>query len=312
MRNFCVAIIVAALVTMASAGAGARTSQPASTAPAPVIEIDDVQRFYALYDEMHGHPTADALQHRYIEGGSDGLRTLARLRNVTGQAIADAMAKQPTIYAQARECIEALPRARTRLSAALEELKQAYPEARFPPITIAIGKGKPVGVGGRDTGVQIAAEALCANAWINPDTEDRFVRVIAHEFAHVQQRVSFSESDGATVLSASLEEGAAEFVTELTTGSVAYAYMARLVDGREKEIETAFAADIDNTDLSGWLYNSTPEKPADLGYWVGYRIVKSYYQRADDKREALRDIFEMTDPATFLAESGWRPGMQLD
>ena len=311
MRNFSVAItLVAVAATMASAGA--RTSQPASAAPQPVVEIDDVQRFYALYDEMHGHPTADALQHRYIEGGSAGLRTLARLRNVSGQAIADAIAKRPTMYAQTRECIGALPRARTRLSAALAKLKQAYPEARFPSITIAIGKGKPVGVGGRDTGVQIAAEALCANAWINPDTEDRFVRVIAHEFAHVQQRVSFSESDGATVLSASLEEGAAEFVTELTTGSVAYAYMARLVDGREKEIETAFAADIDKTDLSGWLYNSTPEKPADLGYWVGYRIVKSYYQRADDKREALRDIFEMTDPATFLAESGWRPGMQLD
>jgi hypothetical protein len=310
VRNFSVAIIVVALATMASAGA--RTSQPASADSEPVIEIEDVQRFYALYDEMHGYPTADALQHRYIEGGSDGLRTLARLRNVSGQAIADAIAKRPTMYAQTRGCIEALPRARTRLSAALEKLKQAYPEARFPPITIAIGKGKPVGVGGRDTGVQIGAEALCANAWINPDTEDRFVRVIAHEFAHVQQRASFSESEDATVLSASLEEGAAEFVTELTTGSVAYAYMARLVDGREKEIETAFAADIDKTDLSGWLYNSTPEKPADLGYWVGYRIVKSYYQRADDKRQALRDIFEMTDPKTFLAESGWRPGMQLD
>jgi hypothetical protein len=310
VRNFRVAIIVLALATVASAAAPA--SQLASAAPEPVIEIGDVQRFYELYDEMHGHPSAEALQHRYIEGGSDGLRTLARLRSVTGQAIADAVTKRPDIYEQTRGCIEALPRAKTRLSTALEKLKNAYPEARFPPITIAIGKGKPVGVGGRDTGVQIGAEALCANAWINPNTEDRFVRVIAHEFAHVQQRVAFSEADNATVLSASLEEGAAEFVTELTTGSVAYAYMARLVAGREKEIETAFAADMDKTDLSGWLYNSTPEKPADLGYWVGYRIVKSYYHHADDKSQALRDIFEMTDPSTFLAESGWRPGIKLD
>jgi hypothetical protein len=310
VRNSIIAITLVALATMASAGA--RTSQPASAAPEPVIEIDDVQRFYALYDEMHGHPTADALQHRYIEGGSAGLRTLARLRNVSGQAIADAIAKRPTMYAQTRECIKALPRARTRLSAALAKLKQAYPEARFPPITIAIGKGKPVGVGGRDTGVQIGAEALCANAWINPDTEDRFVRVIAHEFAHVQQREAFSEKENATVLSASLEEGAAEFVTELTTGSVAYAYMDGLITGREKEIETAFAADMGKTDLSQWLYNSTPEHPADLGYWVGYRIVKSYYQRAQDRRQALRDILEMTDPEAFVARSGWQPGVVLD
>ena len=308
MRSFSIGVV--ALVFLASAGA--RAGQPVSMDPEPVIETGDVERFYELHDEMGSRPTAEALQHRYIEGGSDGLRTLARLRNVTGQSIADAMAKKPAMYAQARDCIEVLPQARARLSLALRKLRDAYPEARFPPITIAIGKGKPVGVGGRDTGVQIGAEALCANAWINPDTEDRFVRVIAHEFAHVQQRVAFSESKDATVLSASLEEGAAEFVTELTTGAVAYAYMAGLVAGREKEIETAFSTEMDKTDLSDWLYNSTPEQPADIGYWVGYRIVKSYYQRSRDKRQALRDILEMTDPREFLARSGWRPGMPLD
>jgi hypothetical protein len=310
VRNLSIAMVAVVLFMMATAATQA--SQHVRSDPEPVIEIHDVERFYELYDEMEGHPTADVLQHRYIEAGSDGLRTLARLRNVTGQAIADAIAKKPDMYAKTRECIEALPRARMRLSRALQELRNAYPEARFPPITIAIGKGKPVGVGGRDTGVQIGAEALCANAWINPDSEDRFVRVIAHEFAHVQQRVSFSESENATVLSASLEEGAAEFVSELTTGAVAYAYMSGLIAGRENEIETAFVADMDKTDLSQWLYNSTPERPGDLGYWVGYRIVKSYYQRADDKRQALRDIFEMTDPKAFLARSGWRPGMALD
>ena len=40
----------------------------------------------------------------------------------------------------------------------------------------------------------------------------------------------------------------------------------------------------------------------DLGYWVGYRIVKSYYQHAADKRRAIRDILEMSDPKAFLAD----------
>jgi hypothetical protein len=190
----------------------------------------------------------------------------------------------------------------------LRKFGDLYPEARFPPITIAVGRGKPVGVGGRDTGVQIGLEALCATDWINPDIEDRFVGVIAHEYVHVQQAVAFSEIGNATVLAASLEEGVAEFVTELTTGSIAYAYLSGLTAGREREIETAFAADADKTDLSGWLYNSTPEQPADLGYWVGYRIVKSYYRRATDKRQAIRDILGMSNPKEFLVKSGWRPG----
>jgi hypothetical protein len=71
-------------------------------------------------------------------------------------------------------------------------------------------------------------------------------------------------------------------------------------------------ADEDKTDLSAWLYNSTPTQPRDLGYWVGYRIVKSYYQQAPDKRQALRDIYGMTDPHQFLAKSGWYPGIQLE
>jgi uncharacterized protein YjaZ len=82
--------------------------------------------------------------------------------------------------------------------------------------------------------------------------------------------------------------------------------------GLEKEIEIAFAVDQDKSDLSSWLYNTTPGKPGDLGYWVGYRITKTYYQRASDKRQALRDILEMNDPKAFLAKSGWYPGIRLE
>ena len=68
---------------------------------------------------------------------------------------------------------------------------------------------------------------------------------------------------------------------------------------------------MDKTDLSDWLFNGTVEKPGDLGYWVGYRVAKSYYQRATDKKQALREIIEMTDAKAFLARSGWHPGIVL-
>lgn len=305
-----VMVVTLALATIL--GACGVAASPVDKAVEPVIETGDVDRFYKVYDAAGGRPTAEALQRDYVDPGSDGLHELARLRKVTGQSIAEAIAKKPEIYSEARDCVDVLPRVRKRLMIVLRKLGDLYPEARFPPVTIAVGRSKPVGVGGRDTGVQIGLEALCATDWMNPDIEDRFVGVIAHEYAHVQQAVAFSEIENVTVLAASLEEGAAEFVTELTTGSISYSYLRGLTAGREKEIETAFVADMGKTVLSDWLYNSTPEKPADLGYWVGYRIVKSYYQHADDKRQALRDVFEMTNPKEFLARSGWRPGVELD
>ncbi len=165
------------------------------------------------------------------------------------------------------------------------KLAELYPQARFPTVTVAVGRGRPVGVGSPVTGVQIGLEALCATDF-DLDLEDRFVYVLAHEFIHVQQSAVLMEKQNPTVLEASLVEGAAEFATELIAGSVAYSHLAPLVAGREAQIETDFEADQDKTDLSAWLYNSKPGEPGDLGYWVGYRIAKAYY--AKKPRQAPR------------------------
>lgn len=303
MKRISLVIVCVAFCCSAAAGE--------SSPPNPDIEIGDVTRFYQVYDAAGGDPTADALQHEYLDKGSDGLHRLALLRHVTGAAIAANIAKNPAIYVDAKRCMSALARVRERTAANLTKLGALYPEARFPPITIAVGRGKPVGVTDR-SGVMIGLEALCAVSWMQPNVEDRFVYVIAHEYAHVQQAIAsptFYDNEKPTVLEESLIEGAAEFVGEMISGGIAYPEFKTREKGREKEIETAFFRDEDKTDLSAWLYNGTLTQPGDLGYWVGYRIVKSYYDHARDKRRALREIFEMDDAKAFLAKSHWRPGM---
>lgn len=273
------------------------------------IHTEDVDRFYKLYDAAGGHPTAEQLQRDYLDAGSEGLHHLAKLRNVTGARIADTLSKHPELYVKARGCTAVLPRVRQRVDVALHNLVRLYPQARTPPVTIAVGRGRPVGVGSPVTGLQIVLEALCSAEWMNPNVEDRFVHVIAHEYAHVQQVRELVDDEHPTVLERSLIEGAAEFVAELTSGKTGYAHFDALTKGREREIETAFTADLDQTDLARWVDNSTMEQGNDLGYWVGYRIVKSYYQRASDQQQALREILELSDPKAFLAKSGWRPGV---
>ena len=283
----------------------------AEKAPEPVIQIEDVERFYRVYDAAGGRPTAEQLQRDYLDPGSEGLHQLAKVRSVTGAKIAEALARSPALYSDARRCAAALPKVQQRLRAALHTLGRLYPQARFAPVTIAVGRGKPVGVGSPATGVQIGLEALCATTYLNPNVEDRFVYVIAHEFAHVQQAAELTDGKNLTVLEASLMEGVAEFTAELIAGKVAYSQLAAMTRGREKPIETAFLDDSQKTDHSDWLNNGTPEKPGDLGYWVGYRIAKSYYQHAHDKQVAVREILEMTDAKAFLARSGWYPGIRL-
>lgn len=301
---------IAAVALGVLLGAGAVTVHAASPAvEGPPIQVDDVYRFYRLYDASGGHPSADQLQHDYLDSGSSGLHRLAELRKVTGEAIAKSMAAQPAVYADAKRCMAALPRVRERLALALGRFRKLYPSMEAVPSTIAVGRGKPVGVTD-DQGVIIGLEALCGVGYLEADMEDRFVHVMAHEYAHAQQArksPALLNLDKPTVLQQSLLEGAAEFVGEQIAGSVAYTGLPAMAKGRERDLEAAFLADQDKTDLSAWLYNGTLTKQGDLGYWVGYRIVKAYYVHARDKSRALREILEMKDAKAFLADSGWSP-----
>ena len=309
-----VSLVIAALL-FALSGAPAAAATTALAPPSgPVIHIGDVARFYKVYDAAHGHPGAADLQRNYIDPGSPGLHHLSKIRNVTGATIAKAIAAHPQVFSNAKRCMAVLPRGRLRVAAALRELGRLYPKAEFPPVTIAISRGKPVGVADA-TGVMIGLEALCAVRYLGSDLEGRFVHTVAHEFIHVQQALqspALYNDPKPTVLDASLIEGAAEFMATLIAGETAYrSPYATAVTANDKAVESRFVTDEDQTDLSQWIDNGTLTEPGDLGYWVGYRIVKSYYQHAADKRRAVRDILEMKNPKAFLARSGWHPGIGL-
>ena len=49
----------------------------------------------------------------------------------------------------------------------------------------------------------------------------------------------------------------------------------------------------------------TPEKPCDLGYYVGYKICQAYYEQAAAKKRAVADLLPATDFAALLDRSGY-------
>jgi hypothetical protein len=289
----------------------------ARSTPTQSIEIrtEDVARFFRIYDAADGRPTADQLQSDYLDVGTAGLRHLARVRNVTGERIARAIAAEPELYITARSCMAALPRIRERLDVTFDNLLRLYPEAQRPPVTILVGRGRPLAIAAPGDGVQIGLEGMCsatAARVLPADVDDRFVRVIAHEYIHAQQASELANSRAPSVLERSLVEGIAEFIGELISGGIANVAVSASAKGRETEIETRFAADVAKTDLFDWFDNTTADSVGQLGYWVGYRIAKAFYRNARDKRSAVREMMQMTDPRAFLGKSGWSPGMVLN
>jgi len=285
-----------------------------AAAPGPEILTADATRFYALYEAAGGKPSVAQLE-QYLAQGTPSLAQFAKLRRVTAQRMAEAMARDPALYANGRACLAELPAVRQRLVQVFANLQAIYPQAKFPPVAIVVGRGKPVGMTYPD-GVVIGLEALCAADFMNANAQDRFVHVIAHEYVHIQQTgVSEYEAGDprATVLRESLGEGIAEFIAELISGNVGNGRHAGWTRGREVHIESAFALEVDRTDLTPWLYNYTPgsQEPYDLGYWVGYRIAKAYYLQAGNKRDAVRALIQQDNPKAILQASGWTPGMWM-
>lgn len=288
---------------------------PSDTPPAPAaieVQTEDVARFYDLYEATGGLPSAERIQRDYLDRGSTGLRHLLAARNVNAENIARALAERPELYTNARTCLASLPRIADRLERTFRNLLEIYPEAEKPPVTILVSRGKPIAIAERGHGVQVALEGMCSDLAakvLGGDADDRFVNVIAHEYIHVQQP---AERDAPTVLQRAIAEGVAEFVGELISGGLANVAVHASAEGREREIESRFLADIGKTDLSAWFDNTTAEDPGQLGYWVGYRIAKAYYRRAPNKRAAIRELIEAPDARAILAQSGWHPGIALD
>lgn len=290
-------------------GASVLLPVPAAAHGGNLVEIrtDDVGLFYRLYDATGGKPDAAVLQSAYIDAASDGVRQFVPNRIVSGAALAKVVAQNPAVYDQARGCMKVLPQVSSKLQAAFRKLAQIDPAATFPPVTILVGGNNSGGTTGK-SGVLIGLEVACRASWLQADPTERLFHLIAHEYGHVEQSPELDdETVPTTVLRQSLIEGTAELVGALISGQVSNVHLQKWTQGHEAEIDARFLADADKADLGDWLYNGvgTPEKPGDLGYWVGYRIAKAYYDRASDKRAALKTLLELKDPKAVLLQSGW-------
>jgi hypothetical protein len=281
----------------------------AGAPPRVKIVTSDVTNFYRIYDAAGGKPSGAALQRDYIDRGSDGVRQFVPLRIVSGDELASEIAREPAVYERARTCASILPSAKRRLNQSMARLVRLYPRAKTPPVWILIGRNNSGGTTG-SSGVLIGLEVVCRPDAAQTNVQDHLIHVVAHEYAHVQQ----PEPNGSPyVLRDSLREGVAELVAELTSGQISNPQLLKWTSGKEKQIETSFAAAVDSKDLSPWLYNGlgSPDKPGDLGYWVGYRIAKAYYLKHRRTRSALAELIESQDPHAILKASGWHPGIKL-
>jgi hypothetical protein len=192
-------------------------------------------------------------------------------------------------------------------------LKNIYPDAIFPPIYFVIGKLNSGGTVSSE-GLILAIDQACMsstaditelNKWEknNISTFKNLPYTVAHELIHYEQNKMASDT---TLLAAALTEGMADFIGELISGKSANERLLIFAKGKEKFIWTDFKKEMYLNRGYNWIANSdqeTADKPADLGYWVGYQICKAYYDQATDKKKAIFEMLHVQDYKKFLAQS---------
>jgi uncharacterized protein YjaZ len=128
--------------------------------------------------------------------------------------------------------------------------------------------------------------------------------IVAHELIHIEQPPMGSEP---TVLDVALREGGADFVGELISGGLINRVQHAYGDAHEAELWAQFNRARDTQQIADWFYqgDKVSDRPADLGYYEGYKIAEAFYHRAPDKAAAVCRIMSGTDAGDLLRQSGY-------
>jgi hypothetical protein len=291
------------------------------------IYTTDIALYWQAYDRVQ--QTKDStlqlniIQHSYLDRGSAGLKEFAAIRKWTPEKFRRSIIAYPAYWASIRSRTEHMEEDIAGIDALLKGYAQLYPQFKMPDIYFIMGYA---GTGGTTTqtkvliGTEIAiADSTTDSRGMNPFLLAYFrqnkgvAQLVAHELTHTQQKGGDMEGHRNTnLLGLCIAEGVCDFIAELLLKHPVEAPYMGYGRVHEREIWQQFEREMSAKDITNWLYNGGMKKngDADLGYFVGYAICKSYYEHAKDKKAAIRDMiqvdYERPDKLDdFLKRSGY-------
>lgn len=287
-----------------------------------LIITSDIHNFWAAYDKLKDCSTKSdsihTIQTMYLDKASQGLKLFIKARNFSAERYVDLLSKVPRFWSSIRSNTLQLEAYAEKINAIFDQYEAAYPGFKRPNVCFAIGQLSTGGTVKKDW-LLIGSEIACADSttdkselgtWLRSVMQDQnnVLELIAHEAVHAQQKMGFGTIWGYfnhRLLTFTILEGGADFVAKNIAGIT----INQPIHGYGKENESTlwqeFSSIMYKNDLSQWLYNGSRSKdrPADLGYYIGYKICESYYNQAADKKKALKDIIEVSNYRRFYKKS---------
>jgi hypothetical protein len=253
---------------------------------------------------------ARIFKRQYLDKGSPGLRDFLKLRIKSADNLVRVTEARPKYYDSLKEVTLRIPEMEPAIRESFRKLKRLYPDAVFSDVYFMIGvmnSGGTTGPSGLLIGVDMDGrrpdtDMAEMNSWLKTvlASVTDIPGIVAHELIHEQQGPG-----GETLLGQSIREGAADLIGEMISGQNINAHLRPFGQAHERELWREFRESMNGSDFSRWLSNGneSTDRPADLGYYMGYRIAKAYFEQAEDKRHAVSEILNVRDYSAFLRQS---------
>ncbi len=286
--------------------------------PEPMLvtfHTNDLKNFWLAFDQTAGlsvNECAKVYDKIYLKNGSQGLRDFYKIRLENSTKICSAIISRRAYYEKTRELLPSLNKYNEAILESFNKFKKMYTGVSPVEVYYLIGWTGTAGTvegnklligletftsGEKTIDKKIVPKHLLAYGL----HFDMIPAVAVHELIHTQQ--TYPEME--TLLENSVMEGVADFLTKKIHGSTMNDHLFEYGRKNEESLKKLFAKKMNGKDLSDFLYNSTSNKHPDMGYYLGYRIAESYFQKYNGEPEAIEKMLHISDFNLFLNESGY-------
>lgn len=280
------------------------------------IETSDINRFWLVYDSLkHVNTTGDSIniiQHLYLDNMSKMGKDFIKIRGYTADEYLKTIRKYPRYFTILRIKTANIIANQSKIDTLLKKLQSAIPDYKIPDICFAIGCFRGGGTTKKNL-ILIGAEIALADStmdcsefkgWLHTvlsTSDGNITALIAHESIHCQQK----HGQNRTLLSLALQEGAADFLPELILHTNINKVTNTFGIAHECNLWKQFKPHMYSNDISNWLFNSNSsnDKPADLGYFVGMRICEAFYNNQTEKKRAITDLLDRSKYLQVMEQS---------
>jgi hypothetical protein len=271
------------------------------------IYTSDITNFWIAYDSIqiaNSHPQKiKFISDLYIKKATNGLEDFIAAREFSAEEWVKIIEAYPKYWKSVRPQTLSILKNIESLENLSKKFKEIYPGFIEPEIYFTIGclrSGGTTTKGRILIGAEIGAadnttESSELSSWLKNvfKANSGIVQLVAHEMNHTQQ---FESPDSLnTLLSQTIKEGSCDFIAELIINRQYVAPHTNYGVTHTKTLLKEFYKNKDEVSFDNWLYNGakSKKKPADLGYYIGYEICKTYYENSPDKSKAIKEIVQL-------------------